>query len=147
LLVIANTFLNSLSVTAAALRHRQTNAPIMAPVAAAPITTKVNLSNTLASAHNPGSSPSPISSTVRSCSGVHALGHDTLEPEPAGVPEHRLSVLPIQVLAVEDSSAGPPEVLPQEGAALTELLGAQIIDVEEQEVESVKARCSAAVAA
>jgi hypothetical protein len=63
------------------------------------------------------------------------------------VPEHRLSVLPIQVLAVEDSSAGPPEVLPQEGAALTELLGAQIVDVEEQEVESVKARCSAAVAA
>ena len=52
------------------------------------------------------------------------------------MPEHRLAVRAVQVLAVEESRRRLPQVLAEQRSALTELQGPQILHVEVQEALS-----------
>jgi hypothetical protein len=63
------------------------------------------------------------------------------------VPEHRLAIGAVHVLAVDDRGGGALQVHPEQRAALDELAPAEILVASLQEVESVEARCSAAGAA
>jgi hypothetical protein len=75
---------------------------------------------------------------------VGALRHDAFETHAAGVAKHGLAVLGVYVLALEQRRPGLPEVPQQEGAALPELQGPNIVGPEVQAVEGADARCCAA---
>jgi hypothetical protein len=63
------------------------------------------------------------------------------------VAEHRLALVAFHVLAVEQRRLRAPQVLTQLGAALDQLVSAEIICADVEEVEGIEARRSRARAA